>query len=174
MTTTTAPAPVSAPATANDGTVTVKLEDLSTAQLSERMTKLAERHDTLKASVAEFESVRIDFAATLSELQKRMGAVVPSGTKKEGTRQPRAKKDGDGKFPSLKEIVLSVLGKNPNGLELKGIVAEVQGMIDRKEYASTAKSLSAVVSQAVNALKQENLINHDRDSKKYSRAQSAA
>lgn len=172
-TTTAAPAP--APMVANDGApATVKLEDLSTAQLSERMSKLADRHDTLKASVTEFETVKADLASTLSEFQKRMGTFVQPAPAKSASRQPRPKKEGEGKFPSLKEIVLGVLNKNPEGLELKGIVGEVQGMINRKEYASTAKSLSAVVSQAVNALKQEDLITHDRDSKKYVKAQSAA
>lgn len=153
-TTVTAPAPVS-------------LADLTTAQLSERMGKLAERHDALKASVAEFDTVKTDFSATVTEMQKRVGTTHAATKPKGEKRAPRQKKEGDSKFPSLKEVVQTVLGKHPDGLELKGIVSEVQGMINRKEYSSSAKSLSAVVSQAVNSLKQEQLINHDRDSKKY-------
>jgi hypothetical protein len=152
--------------------------DMTTAQLSDRMSKLSERYDALKASVSEFETVKTDLAGTLAEIQKRIGAVAPAAapaakpkakakSKSSTPRQPKA--DGDKKYPSLKEVVLTVLGKNPDGLELKGIVHEVQEMIKRNEYASGAKSLSAVVSQAVNALKAENLINHDRDSKKYTK-----
>jgi hypothetical protein len=69
---------------------------------------------------------------------------------------------------SLKGIVQSILAKNPNGLDLGDIVTEVDGMVKRNEYSSNAKSLSAVVAQAVTALKQENVIVHDRESKKYS------
>lgn len=152
------------------------LADLSTAQLSERMTKLAERHDALKASVTEYETVKTDLAATLGELQKRVGGFIaaPAKAKSSTPRAPRAaKKEGDPKYPSLKEVVQTVLSKNANGLDLGGIRAEVQAMIDRKEYASNAKSLSAVISQAVNSLKQEKVINHDRESKKYSIASAA-
>jgi hypothetical protein len=150
---------------------------MTTAQLSDRMTKLAERHDVLKASVAEFSTVNADLKATSDEFQKRFGIVAPAApAKSKGSsapRAPRAKKEGDSKYPSLKEVVQTILSKNADGLELKGIVAEVQGMINRKEYASGAKSLSAVVSQAVNALKQESLIKHDRDTKKYSNVAAA-
>lgn len=173
--TATAPA-ASAPVTSTPAPAAPALSDLTTAQLSERMTKLAERHDALKASVTEYESVKTDLAATLGELQKRVGGAVASPVKKSATRAPRARKEGtaDGKvYPSLKEVVQTVLSKNPNGLDLGGIRHEVQAMIDRKEYASNAKSLSAVISQAVNSLKQEKVINHDRESKKYSIASAA-
>lgn len=152
------------------------LADLTTAQLSERMGKLAERHDTLKASVSEYETVKTDLNATVVEFQKRLGHIISVPAKAKGSsapRAPRAKKEGDSKYPSLKGIVQTVLSKNSDGLELKGIVSEVQGMINRKEYSSTAKSLSAVVSQAVNALKQEKVINRDDESKKYSLASAA-
>lgn len=150
------------------------ISDMTTAQLSERMSKLAERHDALKTSVSEFETVKNDLKAVSEEFQKRLGLPAapeaPAEKKSKATRAPRQKKaEGDKKYPSLKEVVLTVLNKNPDGLELKGIVHEVQEMIKRKEYDSGAKSLSAVVSQAVNALKQENLINHDRESKKYTK-----
>lgn len=169
MTTATVPAPVVvAPVPV------VMLVDLPTAQLSELLNKLAERHDVLKESVTEFNSVKTELAATLTEFQKRLGNSVqaPSPKQKDGEKRPRAKKDSNAK--SLKELVLLVLEKNPAGLELKGIVAEVQGMINRNEYTSNAKSLSAVVSQAVNALKQEEFIKHDRDTKIYFHAGKAA
>lgn len=152
----------------------VVLADLSMEDLSGRMGSLAVRHDALKSSVTEFETVKTDLSATMAEIQKRLGGAVAAPAKAKGTRAPRAKKEGDGKFPSLKEVVQIVLRKSPDGLELKAIVVEVQGMIDRGEYASGAKSLSAVVSQAVNALKGENLINHNRDKKTYTAAASAA
>jgi hypothetical protein len=150
---------------------TTTLADMTTQQVSERMSALASKHDSLKAAVAEYDSVKVELNATLTEFQKRLGVTMPATAKaaKEGApRAPRAKKEGEGKYPSLKEVVVGILNKNTEGLELKGIVAKVQAMIDAKEYDSNAKSLSAVVSQAVNALKQENLISHDRESKKYS------
>jgi hypothetical protein len=164
---TTATATASTPAVAPE----VNLADMTAAQLSERMSKLAERHDTLKASVSEFESVSKDLQAAVGEFNKRFGILPPTVKKGNGApRAPRQRKDGDKAYPSLKEVVLGVLGANPDGLELKGIVGKVQEMIDRKEYASNAKSLSAVVAQAVNALKQEKLIEHDRESKRYSKS----
>jgi hypothetical protein len=169
MTTVTVPAVVATP------TPAPALSDLNTVQLSERMRKLAERHDVLKASVSEFELVRTDLSATLGEFQRRLGAVVQTApVKKESTRSPRTKKDGETGFPSLKEVVLGILQKHPDGLDLNGIRVEVDAMVKRNEYASNAKSLSAVVSQAVNNLKQENLINHDRENKKYTRTVVAA
>lgn len=160
----TVSAPVAAPAAST-------LSDMTTAQLSERMSRLAERHDTLKASVSEYETVKTDLTSTMSEFQKRIGTAAPvKKTSSSAPRAPRApRQNGDQKYPSLKEVVLTVLGKNSNGLDLNGIRVEVQAMIDRKEYSSNAKSLSAVISQAVNALKQEELINHDKESKKYSK-----
>lgn len=171
---TTATAPVAAPA----ADAVVAISDMTTAQLSERMGKLAERHDALKASVSEYETVKTELSVTLSEIQKRLGTATaaPAKAKSSGApRAPRAPKppQGDQKYSSLKEVVLAVLEKNPDGLDLNGIRLEVQGMIDRKEYHSGAKSLSAVISQAVNALKQEEKINHDRDSKKYTKKAAA-
>jgi hypothetical protein len=170
-TTATVAAPVAATPTAPT------LQDLTTQQVSERMSALAAKHDSLKAAVTEYETVKVELNATLTEFQKRLGVTMPVAAKaaKEGTpRAPRAKKEGEGKYPSLKEVVVGILNKNAAGLELKGIVAQVQAMIDAKEYDSNARSLSAVVSQAVNALKQENLISHDRESKKYSPKTAAA
>jgi len=161
MTASTTIAPVVAPVT---------LADMTTQQVSERMSALATKHDLLKAAVTEYDSVKVELNATLTEFQKRLGVTMPAtkAAKENTPRASRTKKEGEGKYPSLKEVVVGILNKNSEGLELKGIVAKVQAMIDAKEYDSNAKSLSAVVSQAVNALKQENLINHDRESKKYS------
>jgi len=171
--TASAPAPAAAPVAAPAPT----LADLTTAQLSEKLTKTAERHDVLKASVTEYETVKADLNAVLGELQKRLGTVVQTApAKKSGSgapRAPRQKKEGDGKYPSLKEVVQTVLSKNPDGLDLGGIRTEVQAMIDRKEYTSHAKSLSAVISQAINALREEKAINRDDKTKKYSIAAAA-
>ncbi len=170
---TTATAPVAAPA----ADAVVAISDMTTAQLSERMAKLADRHDALKASVSEYETVKTELSATLSEIQKRLGTATAAPAKAKSSGAPRAprapKPQGDQKYSSLKEVVLTVLEKNPDGLDLNGIRLEVQAMIDRKEYHSGAKSLSAVISQAVNALKQEEKINHDRDSKKYTKKAAA-
>jgi hypothetical protein len=116
--------------------------------------------------------------AAKADLLRRLDgkAVAPKKDVSDGESKRGRKKDvGDGKtYPSLKEVVRGVLARNPDGLELNGIVTEVKGMISRGEYASNAQSISAVVSQAVNSLKQEQLINHDKESKKYSLATAAA
>lgn len=178
---TTATAPVAAPASAPAAPT---LADMTTAQLSERMGKLAVRHDELKASVSEYETVKTDLRTVSDEFQKRLGltpaaptpapAAKPKAKAKAkasgGTSTPKAPKaDGDKKYPSLKEVVLTVLGKNTDGLDLNGIRLEVEAMIKRGEYHSGAKSLSAVISQAINALKQEGAISRDSDTKKYTK-----
>lgn len=168
-------APVSAPAAP---AAQPTLDSLTTAQLSDRMTKLAERHDVLKASVAEFAAVNADLKATSNEFQKRFGittVAIPASAKVKASKPksstpkaPNAPKSD--KFPSLKEVVLTVLEKNTEGLDLNGIRVEVDAMIKRGEYASNAKSLSAVISQAINALKQEGAISRNDETKKYTKA----
>lgn len=172
----TATVPAAAPAVPT-------LADMTTAQLSERMSKLAERHDVLKASVSEYETVKADLKSVSEEFQNRLGltpaapASAPvakpkskAKSKPSTSKAPKAPKaDGDKKFPSLKEVVLTVLGKNADGLDLNGIRVEVEAMIKRGEYHSNAQSLSAVISQAINALKQEGAISRDSDTKKYTK-----
>ena len=107
------------------------------------------------------------------EVLKRFGyedteIVKVTAAKPKRTGGGRKKQDGESKYPSLKEIVQTILAKHPDGLELKAIAGEVNEMIKRGEYASNAKSIPAVVAQAVTALKQENLLNHDKENKKYS------
>lgn len=126
----------------------------------------------------EYEAAKADFVSALngSTAVKPKAAVKRSPKKKttqlapasaDGTTPPEAVADAP-KRVSLKSIVQAILAKSPDGLDLGGIVTEVHGMTERKEYVSNAKSLSAVVAQAVTALKQENVIVHDRESKKYS------
>jgi len=173
MSNTTAPAPVAAPAVPTQA-------DMTTAQLSERMSKLAERYDVLKASVSEYETVKADLKSVSEEFQKRLGltpaapapapAAKPKGKPKAKSTAPKAPKVASGeKKTSLKEVVLTVLGKNTDGLDLNGIRLEVEAMIKRGEYHSNAQSLSAVISQAINALKQEGAISRDSDTKKYTK-----
>ncbi len=169
-------APASVPAT--DAAVT--LADMTTAQLSERMGKLAVRYDELKASVSEYETVKTDLRVVSEEFQKRIGltpaAPAPAPAKPKAKAKvakasaPKAPKTDGGKKQSLKDVVLTVLGKNPDGLDLNGIRLEVEAMIKRGEYHSNAQSLSAVISQAINALKQEGAISRDSDTKKYTKA----
>lgn len=129
----------------------------------------------------EFEAAKADFASALNGSVAKPKVAVKRTPKKKTTQLAPASADGTpapegatgAEAPkqervSLKKIVKDILAKNSNGLDLGGIVAEVHGMVERKEYVSNAKSLSAVVSQAVTALKQEDAIVHDRESKKYS------
>jgi hypothetical protein len=134
------------------------LSSMSLVELATEMDKLTESQNQVKA-----------------EVLKRFGIEVPESTvvvkpKVQGEKRGRKKQEGGTttKFPSLKEIVQTILAKHPEGLELKGIALEVEAMRQRGEYASNAKSIPAVVAQAVTALKQESLLNHDKESKKYS------
>jgi hypothetical protein len=125
---------------------------------------------------AEFDALEVTRNSLKTEIVKRLGGEVPvvAEPKVKKPKVGRKKKEGDKSFPSLKEVVQTILGKNPEGLDLKAIANEVDAMIKRGEYASNAKSLPAVVAQALNALKQEDLLNHDKESKKYSLVTKAA
>ena len=121
------------------------------------------------------EATKQEFNEAVAELQKELGVVVvgtahaakPEGEKR--GRKPKAEgEEGASNKKSLKEVVKEVLARNPDGLELKGITAEVVTLIQKGEYTSKANNTSAVVAQAVNALKVEKAINHDKESKKYS------
>jgi len=134
----------------------------------EKLEKLEAEAATLKAELLSELSggaIAKPKAAAKRTPKKKTTQLAPASA--DGTTPPEAVADAP-KRVSLKSIVQSILAKNPDGLDLGGIVAEVHGMTERKEYVSNAKSLSAVVSQAVTALKQENVIVHDRESKKYS------
>jgi hypothetical protein len=131
--------------------------------------------------VAQRSKLQADLVAVNGELAKELGVVggtVATATatapapKKNGTGKKRgrkkAQKTEDGKsYPSLKQVVQTILGKHPDGLKLQDIVLEVNKMKDRGEYASEAKSMSAVVSQAVTSLKQEKVLSHDRENRIY-------
>ncbi len=137
--------------------------------LVEKFDKLSQELDSVRAELAK--EFGFGVAPTVAPV------AVPESTEKKTAPKKRAgrkKGDGEQNFPSLKSVVQSILAKHPEGLEVKQIVHEVDGMIKRKEYHSGAKSLSAVVSQAVNALKQEDVLNHDRENKKYSLKTTAA
>lgn len=136
----------------------------------EKLEKLEAEAATLKAELLSELSggaIAKPKAAVKRPAKKKTTQLAPASA--DGTTPPEGAVAVDApKRVSLKSIVQSILAKNPDGLDLGGIVAEVHGMTERKEYVSNAKSLSAVVSQAVTALKQENVIVHDRESKKYS------
>ena len=129
-----------------------------------RIAELVKRHDSLKE-----ELVKVD-----GELAEELGlqSVAPTPRKTDGEKRGRKPKTegevGASNKKSLKEVVKEVLARNPDGLELKGITAEVVTLIQKGEYSSKASNTSAVVAQAVNALKIDKAINHDKDSKKYS------
>jgi hypothetical protein len=140
------------------------------------MSRLVELAQKLVKLEAETTFVKAELVAALSANAKAKAVAAP---KKAATRKKAAKPAADAtnapqedkpKRVSLKDVVQTILGKSSEGLDLGGIVAEVHEMVKRGEYATNAKSLSAVVSQAVNQLKQEVKIKHDRESKKYSLA----
>jgi len=129
-----------------------------------RVLELVKRHDALKEELAQVNA----------ELAQELGlgnAAAPVVAPRKAENRGRKPKEGETAVKkSLKEVVKEVLARNPDGLELKGITAEVQTLIQKGEYASKASNTSAVVAQAVNALKVEHAINHDKESKKYSLA----
>lgn len=114
-------------------------------------------------------------AAIKQELHKRLGdettATAPAKQKSNGQRRGR-KKDANAKYSSLKNLILDIL--SANSFDLGGVVIEVKKRIDAGEYSSSAQSLPAVVSQAINSLKQENQVEQDSTSKKYSKVTVAA
>lgn len=63
---------------------------------------------------------------------------------------------------SLKRVVQSIVAQHPNGVELREIVNEVTGMVGRQEYFTKAQSITAIVSQALNQLTQDNAIVGER------------
>lgn len=85
---------------------------------------------------------------------------APKANKPAGQRTVKVTgEDGAEKTqPSLKQVVQTIVAKHPNGVELREIVNEVTGMVERKEYVTKAKSITAVVSQAINQLTQDNAI----------------
>ncbi len=139
------------------------LSVLSTGNLCELHEALNTDSERVQREVRALVLKRLDVAPVKRERK--------AATPKEG--EAPAVASSDPKPPSLKEVVRNILVKNPNGLELNQIVTEVKTLIENKEYESKAKSLSAVVSQAVHALRQENVVNHDRENKKYSVVQAA-
>lgn len=146
-------------------------------ELAQKLVKLESETNAAKATHAKLESetnaAKAELVSLLENAKVDNNVVVKRAPRKkapvDSTAPPTVATDAT-KRPSLKEIVQTILGKSSEGLDLKGIVAAVHDMVQRKEYVSNAKSLSAVVSQAVNSLKGENKIQHDRESKKYSLA----
>jgi len=132
------------------------------------MNELKMKWEKLEKLEAEINLVKAEIVAALNGALVKAKPVAKRGPKKKTQSADGTVESAEAKRPSLKGVVQAILAKNPDGLELGGIVAEVHGMKERNEYNTNAKSLSAVVSQAVTALKQENVIVHDRESKKYS------
>lgn len=141
------------------------LSVLSTGNLCELHEALNTDPDRVRGEVKALVLKRLDVAPVKRERK----ASAP----KEGETSSSAAATGP-RPPSLKEVVKGILSKHTEGLQLKEIVAEVDKMVKAGEYESKAKNLPAVVSQAVHSLRQESLINHDRESKKYSIATQAA
>lgn len=69
--------------------------------------------------------------------------------------------------PSLKKVVTELLSKSKEGMQLKEIATEVDKLIKEGKYASSAKNVTAIVSQALNQLKAEAQIVRNDTSKKY-------
>lgn len=131
-----------------------------------RKVELASEMDKIRSEiqvlVARKEAVKAELLKEVS-LDAPVEAEMPK-PKKRG-RKPNSDKKLS--LKQIEQIVQNILAKSKDGLELKDIVKEVHGMIQRKEYESTATDLSAVVSQAINNLKAGNIVNRNKESKKY-------
>src|SRR5262249_35851223 len=92
------------PNVATPATPDVTLADMTSGWSGEHMGRLADRHETLKKSVTEYEKVKSDLQSTVAEFNKRLGVAVsaPAKAKSSTPRAPRQKKDGDKSYPSLK------------------------------------------------------------------------
>lgn len=124
--------------------------------------------------VQRVEKLESDLVTAKAELAKELGldgvqqvvAVAPKQRKK---RVPR--KDGENSDkkngPSLKDVVLGIIAKNPNGIGVKAIMAEVVEMKKSGKYHTKADNVSGVVSQAVASLKAEDAVIHDRENRTY-------
>lgn len=154
--------------------VAQKLQDVS-SEVSDLRTKLAAKEEEHKTVLEDYKKEGVAVGLTFPESSKPTVKGAKRGPRP-GTK--RVKKDapaaGDGtavpKKPSLKEVVLDILKVNPDGLILKQLVEEVDKLIAEGKYETTATKRSAVVSQAVNKLKEENLIQRNTENHRWSLA----
>ncbi len=156
--------------------------------MADRMMELAKQRADLMVQLAQLREVEVELheveadmarelkgdtsttrQATRSVQQTPRRATVPV---RNGPARPESRErdrepvrpavvpaEGNGsRQPPLKEVVQNILGQNPEGMELRDIVREVTRMKEAGEYNTNAKSITAVVSQAINQLKQDNLI----------------
>lgn len=131
--------------------------------LAQKLVKLETETNSVKAELR----AALDSVNAKPKTAPKKAATPRKKADKPATDSPTEKAP---KRASLKDHILAILDKSPEGMPLQGLVTEIHDMVKRNEYATNAKSLTAVVSQAVNGLKQEEKIKHDRESKKYSRA----
>lgn len=130
------------------------------------MTKVTELAQKLVDAQEKLSKAEATVNAVKAEMIQELGTVTP--VKAKGEKRGRKKTEDGAKYPTMKSIVQNILSKNSNGMSLSEIVKEVVGMIERHEYTSEAIDISPVVSQALAKLKGANIVNHDKESKKYS------
>jgi hypothetical protein len=122
-------------------------------QVKSKVRPMLDRIEELKSQIVAELGVQTVVTAPATE-------VFPPVQTEKSARKPRS-------GTPLRVVVQNILAKNPEGLELKNIVAEVHDMIQRGEYSSHAKNLTAVVYQAVNSLREEKLVHQNKESKRY-------
>lgn len=96
----------------------------------------------------------------------KMAAAKPAKKAEPKASKPR----GTRTQPSLKSLILDVLTKKKDGLELSEIVEEVL----KTGYTSSAKNFSIVVYQNLYQLSQKDTVGHNKDDHKYSLKAKAA
>jgi hypothetical protein len=145
-----------------------KNEKLKSFSGIHKMSRVVELAKKVEAKRVALDTAKVEYDESVAELSNEL-VTATEKPKQEGEkrgRKPRVEGDTSNKR-TLKEIVKEILDKNPDGLELKGVTAVVMDMIKDGQYSSKASNVSAIVSQAINALKAEKGIRHDKQSKKY-------
>jgi hypothetical protein len=139
--------------------------------MSDRVLELAQKRAAL---ISELATVETNLADELKTLTPKVAAEAPKSVKATKPKKTGGRKKEDGsKGPSLKKVVTDLLAKHKDGMQLGEIVGVVTEMIKKGEYASKASNVTAIVSQALNQLKGEKLIQKNAE-KKYQLVQTAA
>lgn len=134
-------------------------------ELFQELTKVEARRDELRnelGGLLGFSVSASPTAVSVASAKAKPGPVqkAPKASKVANQRIVKVKgDDGSEKIQSsLKQLVQEIVAKHPDGVELREITTEVTGMVERKEYVTKAKSITAVVSQAINQLQNDKAI----------------
>lgn len=148
-----------------------------TAGTKELREKAASLREQAKGFISQAESLenlaleverQLTGQVTVSEQRKQKTKTVAKKVAKSAKGKKR-RATGE-EQPALKQILLDILAKHPNGTNLNAIIDEVQ----KTGYKSNAKSLSQNISTNLYLLRvNSKKVNHDKETRLYSLAKSA-